>query len=694
MDCMSQSLITCVKHGEYKMGVKTKKKLLIQEYAFVKSKSTLTESTDKKGHSIIEGEFGMVDEKNANNRIYPREIMEREVKIFNESLGGRGVLGELDHPEDGKTKLVRSSHVIEKLSINEDGKIIGRARIIPTDMGRNLLALYESGAPVGISSRGYGSTMTTDEGVDIVQPDFELKTFDFVEDPSAGVYPELVTESVDDNGKTVIETIANDKKGEVLKTLGIKNEAVLDDEGDDFDEKEQGKTQESDDELESGTEAEAEENKDIESSQSDTSSEIRSKMDGDDEKTEGTESEYQAFLASKLKEMGHDSIADIPADKKDEFFNMIDKEYTGEKDVNESSEEHIKKGYKTITGKVLSDEEVKAYNSLTDKINSYVKSGRKVPEELLNGRHNLFYQSGMKGESKLESAKAQLNVVLNQISKATTKLESIKAGKGDSVILEAIKEVLAPTIVEGHLIEKYKALEEANAKLEEENRDLREDNEIHTGRNRKLAESLDRTVRRLYLEQALNEIGVHNEDVFFEDFKFESHDSIQSLKEGIKKAKAHVKKIYGENYFTQEALVENTQAMIEKGKDLEGEVKELTEQNKSLNKNLLFEQRKQVVARDLEKQGLLEGYTNKNELIEMIAKKEKSNLLETKKVIKESGVAFQKVPEYNNEKRAMLKRSLKGFNSEILENELDTPSNLNENINGVNMKDFKTLAGV
>ena len=65
-------------------------------------------------------------------------------------------------------------------------------------------------------------------------------------------------------------------------------------------------------------------------------------------------------------------------------------------ELNESSEEHIKKGYKTITGKVLSDEEVKAYNSLTDKINDYTKKGKKPPEELLNGRHNLFYQSGLK----------------------------------------------------------------------------------------------------------------------------------------------------------------------------------------------------------------------------------------------------------------------------------------------------------
>lgn len=57
---------------------------------------------------------------------------------------------------------------------------------------------------------------------------------------------------------------------------------------------------------------------------------------------------------------------------------------------------HIPKGYKTMTGKIMSDDEVNAYNSLTDRIDAYLNTDKKAPKELLNGRHNLFYQCGLR----------------------------------------------------------------------------------------------------------------------------------------------------------------------------------------------------------------------------------------------------------------------------------------------------------
>ena len=573
-----------------------KKELLIDNYAFVAIKPQLTESSDGSGDYIIEGEFGMVDKKNANNRIYPREIMEREIKSFNERLGGRGVLGELDHPEDGKTKLVRSSHVIEKLWLDENGKIMGRARVVPTAKGKDLLALYQSKAPVGISSRGYGSTMTTEEGVDVVQPDFELKTFDFVEDPSAGVYPELVAESRSEDGKVVIEELSVEEQEKAKKKFGLKNEAVLDKDGDNHegeDESQPEKDSEDKTELEKNAESESEEAKDVEDSQSDTSAEMSSKMDDEEEQKEGSEE--------------GDSEA-----KKDE---------------------------------------------------------------------------------KVENAKAHLNVILNKIEEAKAQLENVKKEKGGDAVLEAIKELVSPLVVENDQSNKIKELEEQVATLEESNRVLREENEVHLTRNRKLAESLDRTVRKLYLEQTLNEIGLHNQEVFYEHFEEKSYETIKDFKVGLQEAKDKIKTVYGENYLSHEDMVENVSNMVEKGKDLEEEVKTLTEDKKKLNESLLFEQRKQTVRKDLESKGLLEGYTNKDEIIEMVAKNEKGNLLEAKKIIKESGVAFKKVPDYTNESKGLRDR-LKSFNSQSLEEELDAPNMLNESENGVNLKEFNKLSGI
>jgi hypothetical protein len=98
---------------------------------------------------------------------------------------------------DGTTKLRRVSHLITNVDIQDDGMIIGEALILPsTDNGRQLAAILKDGGKIGISSRGYGSVQPNEEGIDVVQDDFQLMTWDFVADPAAtGSYPEFTTEN-------------------------------------------------------------------------------------------------------------------------------------------------------------------------------------------------------------------------------------------------------------------------------------------------------------------------------------------------------------------------------------------------------------------------------------------------------------------------------------------------------------------
>jgi len=84
---------------------------------------------------------------------------------------------------DGQTKLSRVSHIITSLAV-KDGLVIGEAEIMPTEAGKNLLALLKSNVPVGVSSRGFGSVKTNESGNDVVQDDYKLVTFDFVADPA------------------------------------------------------------------------------------------------------------------------------------------------------------------------------------------------------------------------------------------------------------------------------------------------------------------------------------------------------------------------------------------------------------------------------------------------------------------------------------------------------------------------------
>jgi hypothetical protein len=100
---------------------------------------------------------------------------------------------------DGKTKLQRVSHVITALVLEDDGRVVGTAEILPTPNGQTLAALLRSGVAIGVSSRGFGSTRPADDGDgEVVAEDFCLKTFDFVADPAMKTaYPEVRTEDLD-----------------------------------------------------------------------------------------------------------------------------------------------------------------------------------------------------------------------------------------------------------------------------------------------------------------------------------------------------------------------------------------------------------------------------------------------------------------------------------------------------------------
>ena len=161
----------------------------------------MVEARGAAGKVVARGEFGRCDVPTANGRIYPTRLMTREIKRLSEDLKARRVLGETDHPTDGKTSLKRVSHVITDLWLEADGRVIGEAEILNTTEGRNLKALIEAGIPLPVSSRGFGSTKASTGKVEgeEVQEDFVLKTYDFVADPAVRTaVPSITMESVDD----------------------------------------------------------------------------------------------------------------------------------------------------------------------------------------------------------------------------------------------------------------------------------------------------------------------------------------------------------------------------------------------------------------------------------------------------------------------------------------------------------------
>tara|TARA_B100000795_G_scaffold250748_1_gene219128 strand:+ start:64 stop:723 length:660 start_codon:yes stop_codon:yes gene_type:complete len=145
----------------------------------------LIEEKDGKKEYKIKGIFMQADIKNRNGRVYPMEILSKEVKRYNkEYISEKRAFGELGHPDGPTVNLERASHMITALY--PDGKnYIGEAKILGTPMGEIVKNLMDEGAKLGVSSRGMGS-LDSKNGANYVRNDFYLATAaDIVADPSA-----------------------------------------------------------------------------------------------------------------------------------------------------------------------------------------------------------------------------------------------------------------------------------------------------------------------------------------------------------------------------------------------------------------------------------------------------------------------------------------------------------------------------
>ena len=146
----------------------------------------ITEAKEGGGKNYkIKGIFLQADIKNRNGRVYPMEVLEKEVGRYNKKfINEKRAYGELGHPDGPTVNLERVSHMVTELY--PDGKnFIGEAKIMETPMGKIVKSLMDEGGKLGVSSRGMGS-LDQKNGANYVRDDFYLATAaDIVADPSA-----------------------------------------------------------------------------------------------------------------------------------------------------------------------------------------------------------------------------------------------------------------------------------------------------------------------------------------------------------------------------------------------------------------------------------------------------------------------------------------------------------------------------
>lgn len=137
----------------------------------------------KYGNMLVRGVLQRANTQNANGRVYPLDVLRREVSNYKKLIDERRATGELDHADEPTVNLKFVSHVITDVWW-EDDIVYGEVEILENmDQGRQLKVLFENDIKVGISSRALGSVERHGD-VNVVQDDLQLICWDFVSEPS------------------------------------------------------------------------------------------------------------------------------------------------------------------------------------------------------------------------------------------------------------------------------------------------------------------------------------------------------------------------------------------------------------------------------------------------------------------------------------------------------------------------------
>jgi hypothetical protein len=174
---------------------------------------------DSSGRTMVKGVLQRAGAENQNGRVYPRKVLERELKKYETLIKERRALGELDHPDSSVINLKNVSHNIKEIHWEGDD-VVGTVEILPTPSGNILKELLRAGILLGISSRGMGSTQPMKDNKLLVGEDFELIGWDFVSNPSThGAFMTPMNESV-------VKNIGTDVCGNFCKAQDLMREII------------------------------------------------------------------------------------------------------------------------------------------------------------------------------------------------------------------------------------------------------------------------------------------------------------------------------------------------------------------------------------------------------------------------------------------------------------------------------------
>ena len=159
------------------------RKLLTNWSQFEYTSEMVNESRlENDGKIVLNGVLQKSGTLNQNGRVYPKPILEREIRNYQKFIQENRALGECDHPDSSVVELKNVSHIVREATMDGD-TVYGSVELLDTPAGKILQSLVESGVTLGISSRGVGSTKKSGDH-QVVQDDFQWICWDFVSEPS------------------------------------------------------------------------------------------------------------------------------------------------------------------------------------------------------------------------------------------------------------------------------------------------------------------------------------------------------------------------------------------------------------------------------------------------------------------------------------------------------------------------------
>ena len=198
--------------------------MLLRDFNEFQPLQILSEAKGKNKSMKVRGIFSEAERKNGNGRIYPTQLLEREVQKLQPLLSERRLCGELDHPNDEVVHLSNVSHIITDLKM-EGKSLIGEAEFLDTPSGRILQELVKAGVRIGISSRATGSVEhDMKEDAYMVQDNLRMITWDMVADPSCqNAFPSLVEHKNLMENQRSMDALHNNLEAERIYLTALKH---------------------------------------------------------------------------------------------------------------------------------------------------------------------------------------------------------------------------------------------------------------------------------------------------------------------------------------------------------------------------------------------------------------------------------------------------------------------------------------